>query len=118
MNNKTIDPNSTITITEEALKQVKQVMTENNIPKDYALRIIVRSGGCSGLRYNLGFDGEERDGDTIFNDKDLKIVVDGKSLFHLMGTELDYGDGPYGKNFIFNNPNATDTCDCGASFGA
>lgn len=108
---------SSVNITEKALKQIKQIMEENNIPKNYALRISVKGGGCSGFTYNLGFDGDEKDGDTFFDQNDLKIVVDGKSLFYLMGTQLDYTDGLNGRGFIFNNPNATKTCGCGESFG-
>lgn len=116
MSNQT-DVSQTISITEKALKQVQQIMGENNIPENYALRISVKGGGCSGFSYNMGFDGEEKDGDTFFENSGLKIVVDGKSLFYLMGTQLDYSDGLNGKGFIFNNPNATSTCGCGESFG-
>jgi len=112
-----IDTSSTITISEKALKQVKQIMSENNIPENYSLRISVKGGGCTGFTYNLGFDGDEKDGDTYFENQDLKIVVDGKSLFYLLGTELDFSDGLNGKGFLFNNPNATKTCGCGESFG-
>jgi iron-sulfur cluster assembly protein len=117
MSNTTVDTSSSITITEKALKQVKQIMVENNIPENYALRVSVKGGGCSGFTYNLGFDGEEKDGDTFFKNDGFKIVVDGKSLFYLMGTELDYSDGLNGKGFMFNNPNASKTCGCGESFG-
>ncbi|MDX1701270.1 MAG: iron-sulfur cluster insertion protein ErpA [Melioribacteraceae bacterium] len=117
MSNETQDNVSSITITEKASKQIKQIMAENNIPENYSLRISVKGGGCSGFTYNLGFDGEEKDGDTIFNEKGLQISVDGKSLFYLMGMELDFSDGLNGKGFIFNNPNATKTCGCGESFG-
>jgi len=117
MSSTTVDTSSTITITEKAIKQVKQIMNENNIPDNYSLRVSVKGGGCSGFTYNLGFDGEEKDGDTIFEHDDFKIRVDGKSLFYLMGTELDYSDGLNGKGFVFNNPNAAKTCGCGESFG-
>ena len=117
MSDTTVDTSSSITITEKALKQVKQIMVENNIPENYALRVSVKGGGCSGFTYNLGFDGEEKDGDTFFENDSFKIVVDGKSLFYLMGTELDYSDGLNGKGFMFNNPNASKTCGCGESFG-
>ncbi len=116
MNNLT-DTSSTITISEKALKQVKQIMSENNIPHNYALRISIKGGGCSGFTYNLGFDGDEKDGDTFFENQDLRIVVDGKSLFYLMGTQLDFSDGLNGRGFIFNNPNAAKTCGCGESLG-
>ena len=117
MSNTTVDTSSTIIITEKALKQIKQIMTENNIPKEYSLRISVKGGGCSGFTYNLGFDGDEKDGDTHFQNDGFNIVVDGKSLFYLMGMELDFSDGLNGKGFIFNNPNASKTCGCGESFG-
>lgn len=116
MSNPT-DASSTITISEKAIKQIKQIMSENNIPGNYALRISVKGGGCSGFTYNLGFDGDEKDGDTFFQNQDLNIVVDGKSLFYLMGTQLDFSDGLNGRGFIFNNPNAAKTCGCGESFG-
>lgn len=116
MSNLAVNDTS-INITQKALSQVKQIMKENNIPENYALRISIKGGGCSGFTYNLGFDGDEKDGDTFFEQSDLKIVVDGKSLFYLIGTQLDYSDGLNGKGFIFNNPNAAKTCGCGESFG-
>ena len=117
MSNTTVDTSSSITITEKALKQVHQIMNENNIPENYALRVSVKGGGCSGFTYNLGFDGDEKDGDTNLQHDGFNIVVDGKSLFYIMGMELDYSDGLNGKGFLFNNPNATKTCGCGESFG-
>jgi iron-sulfur cluster assembly protein len=117
MSNTTTETNSSIVITEKALEQVKQIMTENKIPDNYSLRVYVKGGGCSGFTYNLGFDGDEKDGDTFFQNEGFNIVVDGKSLFYIMGMELDYSDGLNGKGFIFNNPNATKTCGCGDSFG-
>ncbi len=107
---------SEIKISEKAAKQIKVVMEENQVPENYALRVGVKGGGCSGLTYTLGFDGEAREGDTVIEDNGVKLFVDGKSLFYLMGTVLDFTDGLNGKGFIFNNPNATKTCGCGESF--
>ncbi len=106
-----------IKITEKAAKEVVQIRNENNIPENFGLRVGVKGGGCSGLTYTLGFDAEANEGDTVINDKGIKLFVDGKSLFYLMGTELDFSDGLNGKGFIFNNPNAKKTCGCGESFG-
>lgn len=108
---------SEIDITVKALKQVERIKEENNIPKEHALRVGVKGGGCSGLTYQLGFDSEIKDGDTVVEKNGMKIVVDGKSLFYLSGTVLDFSDGLNGKGFIFNNPNATKSCSCGESFG-
>jgi iron-sulfur cluster assembly protein len=106
-----------IDITEKAINQVKRIKEENNIPDKYGLRVGVKGGGCSGLTYQLGFDGEQKEGDTIIEKGDLKLFVDGKSLFYLGGTILDFSDGLNGKGFVFNNPNAKKTCGCGESFG-
>lgn len=106
-----------IDITENALNQVKRIREENNIPETHGLRVGVKGGGCSGLTYTMGFDGETKDGDTIIEKEGLKLIVDGKSLFYLSGTILDFSDGLNGKGFVFNNPNATKTCGCGESFG-
>jgi len=92
-------------------------MDENNVPDTYGLRIGVKGGGCSGLTYSLGFDGVQKEGDTVIEYNGVKLFVDGKSLFYLSGTELDFTDGLNGKGFIFNNPNAAKTCGCGESFG-
>ena len=106
-----------ISISEKAIKEIRKIMEENNFTPDVGLRIGVKGGGCSGLTYSMGFDPESREGDTIMEQDNIKLYVDGKSLFYLMGTELDFTDGLNGKGFIFNNPNATKTCGCGESFG-
>lgn len=105
-----------ITVTDNALQQIRKIQEDGNIPNDYTLRISVKGGGCSGFTYNLGFDGETKESDTIIEYSDVKIVVDGKSLFYLTGTELDFSAGLNGKGFIFSNPNASKTCGCGESF--
>jgi iron-sulfur cluster assembly protein len=105
-----------ISVTESALQEIRKIKTDGNIPEEYCLRIGIKGGGCSGFTYNLGFDGETSDSDTIIQFEDVKIAVDGKSLFYLTGTELDYSDGLNGKGFTFSNPNASKTCGCGESF--
>ncbi|KAF0152555.1 MAG: iron-sulfur cluster assembly accessory protein [Ignavibacteria bacterium] len=106
-----------VSVTEKAIKQVIRIKEENNIPEEHGLRIGVKGGGCSGLTYQMGFDGEVKDSDTVIEKDGVKIIVDGKSLFYLTGTVLDFSDGLNGKGFVFNNPNATKTCGCGESFG-
>ncbi|MFO7523918.1 MAG: iron-sulfur cluster insertion protein ErpA [Ignavibacteriaceae bacterium] len=108
---------SEIRITDKASNEIKKIMNENKIPAGYGLRVGVKGGGCSGLTYSLGFDAETFDGDTIIDSDGVKLFIDGKSLFYLSGTELDFSDGLNGKGFVFNNPNATKTCGCGESFG-
>jgi iron-sulfur cluster assembly protein len=106
-----------IRITEKAAKEVKKIMEENKVPENYGLRVGVKGGGCSGLTYSLGFDAGSKEGDTTIEANGIRLFVDGKSLFYLSGTLLDYTDGLNGKGFVFNNPNAAKTCGCGESFG-
>jgi len=108
---------SEIDITEKAIRQVRRIKEENNIPDEHVLRIGVKGGGCSGMTYQMGFDGEIKNSDTLIEKDGIKLCVDGKSLFYLTGTILDFSDGLNGKGFVFSNPNATKTCGCGESFG-
>jgi iron-sulfur cluster assembly protein len=106
-----------VKVTLKAIGEIKKIKAQNSIPDEYGLRVGVKGGGCSGLSYTLGFDAESRENDKILQMEDLKIFVDKKSLFYLMGVELDFSDGLNGRGFTFNNPNATKTCGCGSSFG-
>jgi iron-sulfur cluster assembly protein len=83
--------------------------------RDY-VRVGVKSGGCSGLSYELKFDSEIKKEDKIYEDNQVKIIVDKKSILYLAGTILEYSGGLNGKGFVFNNPNAQRTCGCGESF--
>jgi iron-sulfur cluster assembly protein len=75
----------------------------------------VRGGGCSGFQYQLAFD-EERDGDIVFEDHGMKILVDRQSLSYVDGSEIDYVDSMQGAGFQVNNPNVVAACGCGSSF--
>ena len=92
-------------------------MTEEgyDASKDY-VRVGVKSGGCSGLSYELKFDNKKEESDKVFEDNDVRIIVDKKSFLYLVGTALEYSGGLNGKGFVFNNPNAQRTCGCGESF--
>lgn len=85
-------------------------------PETDFIRVGVKSGGCSGLEYELKFDNQTNENDKMFEDNGVKIVVDKKSFLYLVGTILEYSGGLNGKGFVFNNPNAARTCGCGESF--
>jgi len=105
-----------ITVSENAKQRAISLMREDNKPEGSFIRVGVEGGGCSGLSYKLEFDNQLKEGDQVFEDKGIKIVVDKKSFLYLVGTELDYSGGLNGKGFVFNNPNASRTCGCGESF--
>ncbi len=107
-----------ITITRKALDEIQRIRDNNNIPKEYGLRMGVKAGGCSGFMYSLGFDAEPRPDDAVFEWNDLRIFIDPKSLFYLMGVRLDFVDELMTRGFTFHNPRAVRTCGCGNSFSA
>jgi len=106
-----------IKVSDTAKKKVIELMTEDGFDAttDF-VRVGVKSGGCSGLSYDLTFDKETQDTDKIFEENGVKLVVDKKSFLYLVGTTLEYSGGLNGKGFVFNNPNANRTCGCGESF--
>lgn len=106
-----------IKVSEHAKAKVIQLMTEEGFDavKDY-VRVGVKSGGCSGLSYELKFDNKIAEEDKVFEDNAVRIIVDKKSFLYLVGTTLEYSGGLNGKGFVFNNPNAQRTCGCGESF--
>ncbi len=106
-----------IKVSDTAKKKVIELMTDDGFDatKDF-VRVGVKSGGCSGLSYDLTFDKNQQENDKFFEENDVKIVVDKKSFLYLVGTTLEYSGGLNGKGFVFNNPNANRTCGCGESF--
>ncbi|MEM0933277.1 MAG: iron-sulfur cluster assembly accessory protein [Bacteroidota bacterium] len=106
-----------IKVSEKAKQKVIALMTEEGYDSgtDY-VRVGVKSGGCSGLSYELKFDKAVEETDKLFEDNQVRIIVDKKSFLYLVGTTLEYSGGLNGKGFVFNNPNAQRTCGCGESF--
>ena len=106
-----------IKVSDTAKNKLSNLMQEDgfNAQTDY-VRVGVKSGGCSGLSYDLKFDNALTPDDKIFEDNTIKIAVDKKSFLYLIGTTLEYEGGLNGKGFVFNNPNANRTCGCGESF--
>lgn len=105
-----------IKVTDNAKAQVQHLMATEKYDEGSFVRVGVEGGGCSGLMYQLKFDTEMREGDQVFEDNGVKIVVDRKSFLYLVGTELEFSGGLNGKGFEFRNPNASRTCGCGESF--
>jgi iron-sulfur cluster assembly protein len=106
-----------IKVSETAKKRVAMLMEDDGFdPATDFVRVGVKSGGCSGLSYDLKFDKALGENDKVFVDNDIKIAVDKKSFLYLAGTILEYSGGLNGKGFVFNNPNANRTCGCGESF--
>ncbi len=114
---ETITTESPIQLTDGAVKQLKRLYSEKEVPEGYGLRIGVKGGGCSGFSYVLGFD-EKSEKDVEYEIKGIKVYMEKSHGLYLLGMEVDWLDGLNNRGFVFNNPNAKDTCGCGTSFSA
>ena len=103
-----------ITMSDSAAQRVQAFLT--NRGKGLGLRLGVLTSGCSGMAYVLEFVDEANDDDIVFEDKGIKVIIDGKSLVYLDGTELDFVKEGLNEGFKFNNPNVSSECGCGESF--
>ncbi|MFT5365364.1 MAG: iron-sulfur cluster assembly protein [Candidatus Latescibacterota bacterium] len=105
-----------VSVTEMAARKIKDLIVREGHPEGHGLRLKVIGGGCSGLSYQLEFDGTVGEDDSTIDAYGVQVFVDMKSALYLTGTELDYDDGLMGTGFRFNNPNAKNQCGCGESF--
>ena len=105
-----------ITLTDKGAEKVREFLsTQNAVALTAGLRVGVRGGGCSGFQYALAFD-EQRDGDVVFEDKGIRLLVDNPSLPYVKGSTIDFVDGLQGAGFKVENPNVVAACGCGSSF--
>ena len=118
---KTSDDGKGILITNDAIEQVSFLL--NNQTDKKALRVGVRSGGCSGMSYTMDFiGGDEINADdkvydySLSSEQTFKVICDPKSLLYIYGMQLDFSKDLIGGGFNFVNPNASQTCGCGSSF--
>ncbi len=105
-----------ITLTDKGAEKVRDFLAaQNAVNATAGLRVGVRGGGCSGFQYALAFD-EMRDGDEVFEDKGIRLLVDTPSLPYVRGSVIDFVDGLQGAGFKVENPNVIAACGCGSSF--
>ena len=103
-----------MSVTEAAARKAGELL--QNAQNNGAIRVFVKSGGCSGYSYGMAIDDRELEGDSVFTDRGVRIVIDKMSLPLLLGSQIDYVENMMGGGFSVNNPNATSACGCGSSF--
>ena len=99
-------------ITSEAFEKIQQIKEQNEIPEVYFLRISTHSGGCSGMKYDMGFDEKTENSDRTFLCEGINVIIDSASLFYVQGVTLEFQDNEMGSGFVFNNPNNSGNCGC------
>ena len=105
---------SAISMTTAAAGQLKRFLEEQGTP-DWALRVFVAPGGCSGLQYGMTIDETAEEGDEIVETDGVRLIVDNFSALYLGGAEIDY---TLMGGFTVRNPSAVASCACGHSFDA
>ena len=104
-----------VTLTDAAVVKIKAMMDKEGKP-GYGLRVGVVTGGCAGLSYDLRFQKNPYDNDTVMERGDLQVFINPESLSFIKGLEIDYVDTLKESGFKYRNPNASSSCGCGTSF--
>ena len=105
-----------ITLTASAVNEINRLMNEESFDSEKYLRIGVKGGGCSGMSYILGFE-NKTDKDELFNINGVSCLINPSHLIYLSNMEVNWEGGLNSRGFTFNNPNASNSCGCGSSFG-
>ena len=103
-----------LTVTDTAAAKAQELLAGKD--EATAVRVYVKSGGCSGYMYGMAIDDRRLEGDQEFVDKGVRMVVDKMSWPLLRGSEVDYVENMMGGGFSVQNPNASSSCGCGSSF--
>lgn len=104
-----------MSLTEGAITEVKKLLDSRGRPS-IGIRIGVKSGGCSGLKYFVEYADTKNPFDEIVESDDVKVLIDPKALMYLLGTEMDFVVEEFKSGFTFTNPNEKGKCGCGSSF--
>jgi iron-sulfur cluster assembly protein len=104
-----------VNLTPAAAEKLSGIMSQKGMADSHALRVFVKGGGCGGMQYGMTFD-EAREGDEVYEQHGLRVIVDSTSLFYIDGANIDYVDNLMGGGFHIDNPQATSSCGCGSSF--
>ena len=108
-------PQRPILLTDSAVAKVKSLLASED-DDDLGLRVAVRPGGCSGFSYEMFFDSDVEQEDTVIDFDGLRVLVDAQSAKRITGATLDYREGLMEAGFSIDNPNVTRSCGCGNSF--
>ncbi len=111
----TVAETPVLDVTTAAVNKIKELLSARNL-ENYALRVFVAGGGCSGLQYGMAFEEHGEEFDTVVEIDGVRLLVDPTSLPYLHGANIDYVDNLMGGGFRIENPNAVSTCGCGHSF--
>lgn len=102
-----------MSLTPTAVDHLRQLL---NQPDPKFIRIGVKNRGCSGLAYHLEYVDKPGSFDEAVEQDGVKVLVDSKALFSIIGSEMDWAEDKLSSRFVFRNPNIKEQCGCGESF--
>ncbi|KAG1874211.1 hypothetical protein C8R48DRAFT_746035 [Suillus tomentosus] len=102
-----------LSMTPTAIQRLRGLL---NSPTPQLIRISVRNKGCAGLSYHLDYVEKPEKFDEVVQQDGVKVLIDSKALFSIIGSEMDWKESALSSKFVFNNPNIKDACGCGESF--
>jgi iron-sulfur cluster assembly protein len=106
-----------ISVTPKAIQKIREQFAKHGVSEG-GLRLGVQGGGCSGLSYLFKLEARPRPKDSVLEFDGIRIYIDPKSMLYLEGMTLDYQESLIRSGFVFENPNAKQSCGCGSSFSA
>ena len=104
---------SVVTLTRAAADRVRALLAAN--PDKIGLKIGIKNGGCAGQEYVFSLADVVGPFDEAVDFDGARVIVDGKAILYLIGSEIDWEVTPLASKFVFRNPNQTDACGCGES---
>ncbi|OYW59362.1 MAG: FeS assembly scaffold SufA [Bosea sp. 12-68-7] len=105
-----------VSLTDAAAARIREIMAQSDgVEPALGLRVGVKKGGCAGMEYTFEVAREAAKGDEVVTEKGATVIVDGKAVLFLLGTELDFRTDRFSSTFVFNNPNQVSACGCGES---
>lgn len=105
-----------IVLTDSAVNAVRNAIEQADAAPA-GLRIQVEAGGCAGYKYMMGLVGAPEADDAVVQSDGVSVFIDPTSQPLLAGTTIDFVVALEGSGFTFDNPNASNSCSCGKSFG-
>ncbi|KAB8072888.1 hypothetical protein BDV29DRAFT_176517 [Aspergillus leporis] len=100
-------------LTPEAVVQLRKLLSQ---PDPKLIRVGVKNRGCSGLAYHLEYVEKPGTFDEVVEQEGVKVLIDSKALFSIIGSEMDWLEDKLSRRFVFRNPNIKEQCGCGESF--
>lgn len=106
---KPVRPRSKLRARKAAMKltpsAVEQLRTLLDQPEPKLIKVGVRNRGCSGLAYHLEYVDKPGTFDETVEQDGVKVLIDSKALFSIIGSEMDWTEDKLNQRFVFRNPN-------------